>query len=291
MIKVRTSLVGFSTMLHLCILMDVAPLNEDLHHGAGHDHHDEDDDYDDEEEDITGPGKLPFRSRRYDLVPDETEFADPLTSPPAAPSSAAFRYGGADALRAGVSDRRDFGAQPSPFTPEDTERLIPQSGPKSKFWTPKSLSKLSLLLFAVAFLLLLLMTGLIYKLSLGSKGLAVANEVNHYLGRCIPTAVFVLVAVCWRQVDYHIKTLIAWSEMAKFPATPERSVFVDYLTPALPVGFYRAIRNRHWPVVLSSLAYMLLIGTVCTTSSPKYSSLIIRRCSSLPDCSCSRMRP
>lgn len=35
-----------------------------------------------------------------------------------------------------------------------------------------------------------------------------------------------------------------------------------YITLALPVGFYRAVENRHWPVMLSSLAYMLLIGTV-----------------------------
>ncbi|KAJ3497793.1 hypothetical protein NLG97_g1619 [Lecanicillium saksenae] len=235
---------------------DQAPLNEDLHH----DHHDEDEE-EEEEEDITGPGKLPFRSRRYDLVPDETEFADPMASPPAAPSTAAFRYD-EDKLRAGASDRRDFGGQPSPFTPEDTERLIPQSGPKSKLWAPRCLAKLSLLLFAAAFLLLLLMTGLVYQLSLRSKGLAVANEVNHYLGRCLPTAVFVLVAVCWRQVDYYIKILMAWSEMAKFPSAPEKSVFADYITPALPAGFYRAVRNRHWPVVLSSLAYMLIIGTM-----------------------------
>ncbi len=243
-----------------------APLNEDLHR----DHHDEGDD-DDEEEDITGPGKLPFRSRRYDLVPDETEFADPLTSPPAAPSSAAFRYE-TDAIRGGVSDRRDFGAQPSPFSPEDTERLIQQTGPKSKLWTPKYLSKLYLLLFAAVFLLLLLMTGLVYHISLRSEGLVVASEASHYLGRCIPTALFVLVAASWRHVDYHIKSLMAWSEMAKFPAAAERSVFVDYITPALPVGFYRAVRNRHWPVVLSSLAYMLIIGTVSINSSAKPSA-------------------
>lgn len=55
-----------------------------------------------------------------------------------------------------------------------------------------------------------------------------------------------------------------WSEMAKFPATPEKSVFVDYITPSLPLVFIRAVKNRHWPVVLSSLCYIFLIITVST---------------------------
>ncbi|KAJ4149919.1 hypothetical protein LMH87_010693 [Akanthomyces muscarius] len=207
------------------------PDDDDLHR----DHHNNNEDSD-EEEDITGPEKLPFRPRRYDLVPEETEFADPLTLPHEALSSAAFR----------------------------PPRL---RGPKSELWTPTSLSKLYLLLFAAVFLLLLLMTGLVYRLSLRSEGLAVASDANHYLGRCLPTALFVLVAASWRQVDYYMKSLMAWSEMAKFPSTAERSVFVDYSTPALPVGFYRAVRNRHWPVVLSSLAYMLLIGTILFSTS------------------------
>ncbi|EGX89769.1 hypothetical protein CCM_08022 [Cordyceps militaris CM01] len=235
---------------------DKAPLNED-----SHSRHDEDNEDEELEEDITGPGNLPFRSRRYDLVPEETEFADPLASPPPAPSTAAFHYD-ADSLPATVSDRRGFGAQPSPLSPKDTERLIIQNGPKFKLWTPRILTKLSLLLFAAVFLLLLLVTGLVYHLSLRSKGLAVANEASHYLGRCLPTTLFVFISVCWRQVDYHIKSLMPWSEMSRFPALAERSVFVDYLTPALPVSFYRAVRNRHWPVVLSSLVYTLLIGTM-----------------------------
>lgn len=236
------------------------------------DQHNEDEDSD-EEEDIAGPGKLPFRSKSYDLVPDESKFADPLSSPPAALSAAAFGHNaGADALHAPVPDRPDFGAQPSPSSSEDTEQLIPPCNSKPKLWTPMCLSKLYLVLFAAVFLLLLLITGLVYHLSLRNEGLAVASEAQHYLGRCLPIALFVLVAVFWRQINYHIKSLMPWSEMARFPSTAEKSVFVDYITLALPVGFYRAIRNRHWPVMLSSLAYMLLIGTV-SDSRPVFSSL------------------
>lgn len=175
----------------------VAPLADDLHpgddrhddaHPDDHHHHDEDyDEEDDEEEDITGPGKLPFRSRRYDLVPDDSELVDPLASPPAATTSEAYRFN-RDSLLRPASDRRDFGhAQASPFSP-DTERLIPQHGPQSKLWTPVWLKRRSLIIFAVFFLMLLLATALVYQLSLRTNGLGVASEATHYFWRLVPTA-------------------------------------------------------------------------------------------------------
>ncbi|TQV91943.1 hypothetical protein IF1G_09528 [Cordyceps javanica] len=245
-----------------CATYDQAPSGDGLYYS----HRDQLNNEEGEDEEggtlgALGTKKLPFRSRSYDLVPDETEFTDPLASPSPAPSSDAFLYDG-NLVRTGVSDRRDFGAQPSPFSTEDTERLITQREAKPKLWTPKLLTRLSLLLFAAVFVLLLLVTGLVYHLSLRSQGLATANGTAHYVARCIPTALFVLVAACWRQVDSCIKTLTPWSEMAKFPAAAERSILVDYITPVLPLALYRALNNRHWAVVMSSLVYMLLVGTM-----------------------------
>ncbi|KAJ2971719.1 hypothetical protein NQ176_g7551 [Zarea fungicola] len=214
-----------------------------LHQVPGYD----DDDEEDEDQDITGPGKLPFRSRRYDLVPDDE----------------AYRYNNESLQAAISSDRRDFSsAQPSPYLPPDSEQLLPRSGPKGKLWTPWWLTKISLLMFTAIFTLLLVGTVLVYYFSHLSNGFGAQTEANHYLWRCLPTAVLVLLAIGWRQVDYCAKILMAWSDMSKGLTAPERSVFLDYVTPALPIGFYRAVRNHHWPVVLTSLSYMLLIGTM-----------------------------
>lgn len=161
----------------------VAPQHEEQRH-----EYDEEDEGD-EEEDITGPGKLPFRSRRYDLVPDDAEFADPLASPPVPLTSAAYRYRGASLEMAPLSDRRDFRrAEPSPFTPGDEEHLIPQHGIKPAMWTPKWLEKTTLLIFTAVFVLLLVGTALVYHFSQRSNGLGMQRESNHYLWRCIPTA-------------------------------------------------------------------------------------------------------
>lgn len=174
-------------------MLGTAPQGEEMHVDEGAPLHQvpryDDEDEDDEDQDITGPGRLPFRSRRYDLVPDDSEFADPLASPPVPIASEAYRYNN-ESLHVGVSsDRRDFSsAQPSPNLPPDSEQLLPRSGPKGKLWTPWWLTKISLLMFTAIFTLLLVGTILVYYFSHLNNGFGAQTEANHYLWRCLPTA-------------------------------------------------------------------------------------------------------
>lgn len=152
---------------------------------------------------------------------------------------------------------------------------------KKMMWNSKWLSVPVLLAFSAIFILLAVGTAGAYSFSVEHSGFHVPMNVLHYAWTLAPTfgktfpfeksivnfrlidnSVFMVFAVMWRQVDYYVKLLMPWENLRSGPRSANETVLLDYITPLLPVTILRAIKARHFPVVLSSLTQMLLLITV-----------------------------
>jgi Protein of unknown function (DUF3433) len=70
--------------------------------------------------------------------------------------------------------------------------------------------------------------------------------------------VFVLLAALWRKLDYEVKRLMPWAEMAKGPTIADKSLLLDYVSPTLPTAMYRSLRNRHFVVFTSIMVFIVM---------------------------------
>ena len=139
-------------------------------------------------------------------------------------------------------------------------------GPLHTGWQPPFLRPLVLLVFAVLFLLFFMSLQIIWSWSQGHQGIATSDDSKHYLWTFGPTAILVFVTVGWRQVDYAAKSLQPWAEMAKGPATADKSLLLDYVTPFQAVALTRAVRNRHFMVASTITVFFLLkVLTIVST--------------------------
>ncbi|KAM0256023.1 hypothetical protein ACHAQJ_005220 [Trichoderma viride] len=140
----------------------------------------------------------------------------------------------------------------------------PPKWPKDSYptlWTPIWLSRVALIAFAITFLLLLLTTALLYHFSEQNNGISTQREANHYAWKYGPTAVLVVVGALWRQVDFTNKILMPWEELRTGPASADKTLLLDYISPMLPIGLWMAIKNRHWAVTMSIIGQLLILGT------------------------------
>ncbi|KAM5353963.1 hypothetical protein ACJ41O_000613 [Fusarium nematophilum] len=128
-------------------------------------------------------------------------------------------------------------------------------------WTPIWLSKTVLVIFALVFACMMLATGLLYHFSEENNGISTQKESNHYGWKYGPTALLVVVAALWRQVDHQNKMLMPWKELQQGPSPTEKSLLLDYVSPILPTALWGAIKSRHWAVVLSITGHLLILGT------------------------------
>ncbi|KAH6893362.1 hypothetical protein B0T10DRAFT_271548 [Thelonectria olida] len=128
-------------------------------------------------------------------------------------------------------------------------------------WTPIWLTKFVLIVFAIGFWMMLLATGLLFHFSVENDGISVQKEANHYAWKYGPTALLVVVGTLWKQVDHHNKMLMPWKELQRGPASAQKTLLLDYISPILPTALWAAIKNRHWAVVMSLAGHLLILGT------------------------------
>ncbi|KAL7904247.1 hypothetical protein GGI35DRAFT_463719 [Trichoderma velutinum] len=136
----------------------------------------------------------------------------------------------------------------------------------SALWAPIWLSRVTLIAFAITFLLMLLATALLYHFSEKNNGISVQREANHYAWKYGPTAILVVVGALWRQVDFANKILMPWEELRTGPSSADKTVLLDYISPLLPVSLWMAIKNRHWAVTLSLIGQVLILGTTISST-------------------------
>jgi hypothetical protein len=175
--------------------------------------------------------------------------------------------------RLGLADFRGP-ALPPEYTPVqchgEDERATPRIGTLHTGWQPLFMNPRVLLAFAVLFLIFFVSLQIIWSWSQGHQGIATSDDGKHYLWTFGPTAILVFVTVGWRQVDYAAKSLQPWAEMAKGPATADRSLLLDYVTPIQAVALTRALRNRHF-VVASTITVFFLLKVLTIISTGLFS--------------------
>ena len=137
----------------------------------------------------------------------------------------------------------------------------------TKLWTPFWTRRRVFLAFSVLFTAMWLSMILVWQLAVKQKDLALRLSTNHYAWTYGPTAIFVVVVGLWRQTDYFCKTTQAWQDMSKGLTPAHRSMLLDYMWPLLPTTIGVAFRNRHFAVVTSTFAFLVLkIITVVSTT-------------------------
>lgn len=100
-----------------------------------------------------------------------------LTINPVLPRSGSYQYGKRAIASSVELDQRSLTPPP--------KRLQKSH---STLWTPIWLSRAVLIAFAIAFLIMLLATALLYDFSEKNSGLSVQREANHYAWKYGPTA-------------------------------------------------------------------------------------------------------
>ncbi|KIV94088.1 hypothetical protein PV10_05244 [Exophiala mesophila] len=182
-------------------------------------------------------------------------------NPSQSPFEVNTAYDPADISQRGLSPRQSF---------RFTNSLPPASSPPSKRldteWNPFFLRKWVLLCFALFFALVIASLQILYSVSRKNDGIATSDGGKHYLWTYGPTALFVVVTVLWRQVDYAAKSIQPWAELAKGPQPANNSLLLDYVTPLQIVAFWKSLRNRHFVVASTILVFVLVkVITVAST--------------------------
>ncbi|KIW24361.1 uncharacterized protein PV07_10079 [Cladophialophora immunda] len=125
-------------------------------------------------------------------------------------------------------------------------------------WNPKWLRRPILFGFILLFLVLVAGLVILWRFAEIRHGIRTAITSNHYAWTYGPTALFVLVGVPWRQVDFHCRTLAPWAHLRGGPASAKESLLLDYVSPPLPMALVKAASTHDWAVVASGMGLLLL---------------------------------
>ncbi|OSS50674.1 hypothetical protein B5807_04380 [Epicoccum nigrum] len=138
-------------------------------------------------------------------------------------------------------------------------------------WTSTYLQNKTLLGFAIAFLCLLLAVIALAVVDAKQDGIANAKSSEHYLWTYGPTAVLVIVAALWNQVEHKIKIAMPWVILQQGTTPASKTLFMDYVTPGRPEALWTSLRKLHWPVAIAITNSLLI--TLLTVASTGLLSL------------------
>ncbi|OCT50315.1 hypothetical protein CLCR_06575 [Cladophialophora carrionii] len=169
---------------------------------------------------------------------------------------------------------------PSPNAPFIVPSEIIQSEEKGQIWDthwdPFFLRSWVLVVFAIFFAAVIAALQVIYSFSQSNHGIATSSDENHYLWTYGPTAVFVVVTVLWRQVDYAAKSIQPWANMATGPQPAKNSLLLDYVTPLQILSFWRSLKRRHFAVSIG-IGVFVLIKVITVLSTGIFSLQSVQR--------------
>ncbi|KAI1861168.1 hypothetical protein JX265_009787 [Neoarthrinium moseri] len=198
-------------------------------------------------------------SRRYDEVSvDQTSYSTSLfeeeyiTSPEAQEHHDTHSYRDPSGYQPShpAFDIQTVGARAE--TQEGTPRTVTS-------WQPFFLHKLVLWSFSVVFVLCLLGTALLYEISRRNNGLSTQHDINHYAWKYGPSAVLTIILYLWYSIDLSVRSLLPWQELRRGPKPAAKTVLLDYISPLITTSLWRALKNCHWPVVLTITGRLLIL--------------------------------
>ncbi len=149
-------------------------------------------------------------------------------------------------------------------SPTQQQKSEPPRRPQT-YWNPFWLSRAFLVGFATITVLLAAATLLVWRLSDANYGFPVPNTSN-FAWTYGPTAVLVIFVSLWRQSEYWCRLLQPWQELRRGPASAQRTVLLDHISPMVPVVLWRAVRLRHGAVLVSLVGGFLLRLTIIAST-------------------------
>ncbi|RSL86408.1 hypothetical protein CEP52_015814 [Fusarium oligoseptatum] len=142
---------------------------------------------------------------------------------------------------------------------EVTEESQPQLGTVAEpFRQPFWLSKAALFLFFLAFIACAVALIVLDRVVTSRNGLPLTISTSSYSWTYGPTAILIVILSLWRRVDYHFKAIQPWRELLAGPSPSSKSILLDYVTPFQVISITKALRHRHYAVVLTIAAFFLL---------------------------------
>ncbi|PYI10640.1 hypothetical protein BO78DRAFT_305655 [Aspergillus sclerotiicarbonarius CBS 121057] len=154
--------------------------------------------------------------------------------------------------------------------PASHVRTVSQSdeslaGGHPHMWIPAMLRSMTLVAFAILFIIFIIVIEVLYSVSCQKEGLSTSQERLHYLWTYGPTAVLTIVAGFWGQVEYRTKQLAPWKAMHQEPKPASQSLLLDYVSDWNVVIMLRALKHT-WAVPLAVLGTLLIkLVTVVST--------------------------
>lgn len=143
---------------------------------------------------------------------------------------------------------------PEPKAPSSRSDVPPI---QHKFWQPIWLTKIFLAMMIVLLLLIIIAIVVICRSCDANDGFSIPSNADHYAWTWIPTAIMVFVVALWRQIDYHIKSLMPWKELTTGPTTPFDSILADYISSFSVLSYMTALKRIHHPVIISMTAFLI----------------------------------
>ncbi|KAB8213305.1 hypothetical protein BDV33DRAFT_69402 [Aspergillus novoparasiticus] len=139
-------------------------------------------------------------------------------------------------------------------------------GSTSQLWTPTVLRPWVFVAFATLFIAILIVVQVLYSVSIKNDGISASDAKYRYLWTYGPTAVLIIVAGVWGQVEYRTKQLMPWKLMGQTPRPASQSLLLDYVSDWNVVTLFRALKHCHWVVAIAVLGTLLLkLLTVAST--------------------------
>ncbi|EPS45726.1 hypothetical protein H072_278 [Dactylellina haptotyla CBS 200.50] len=189
----------------------------------------------------------------YELRPYGTSASQPTSQQPSPPEKSAD-VGGVYREQS----NSDSEISPHGYTHVSETASIREHNNVRTGWMPLVLRPWALFLFLLVYIGIFITLIGLYVSSRRKQGLSTESESRHYLWTYGPTAVFIILAAFWRHLDYQLKLLMPWVELASGPKAAKLSVLLDYISPFQPVAFWIACKNRHWMVISSAVAFAAL---------------------------------
>lgn len=151
--------------------------------------------------------------------------------------------------------------------------------PEQPNWKPIPMRSGYIIMLAVVSLILAGVQEYLYQRSLWleyqGKGLIMYNEIGDvsrtlfFAWKYLPTIVTVCYGVLWQVADYEVQRLEPYYQLSQ-PAgnTAEKSLNLDYVTMWSYLVPYKAIKYRHWTVLVSVLGTILAGTAVPSLQTP-----------------------
>lgn len=141
----------------------------------------------------------------------------------------------------------------TPFQPRISELQDEFPG-----WRPFYLRRWVLALFLFAFCGIIGALEALKEVSRVNDGLASSVQSMRYTWTYGPVAILTIFAAVWTRVEFQAKQSAPWRHMCEEPATAEKSVLLEYVSPLQPVALVRAIKNQHYLAVAAIVCSILL---------------------------------